>query len=214
MPLSFMLMLGLLNTSAHPCAILPRADVHVVAAPSEISLDTNFSLDQIAGLAREGGQSNDRPPFGFYVGTFQDTVGVTLTTSSGTRCADRILIEVRMQIANRHIAIGRELEQNPCLFSLALRHYKRKADADEAAIVRYANALAATLSAMTLPSGAIESQDAFYAAGELRIEELVTSLIEKSIEPLHTARIASQQAVDTIEEMTRFAECSRQPGLP
>ena len=209
-----MLMLGLINTSAHPCAILPRADVHVVATPGEVNIDTNFSLDQIAGLAREGGQSNDRPPLGFYVGTFQDTVGVTLTTSSGARCADRILIEVHMQIVNRHIAVGRELQQNPCLFSLALRHYKRKADADEAAIVRYADALAATLSAMILPSSAIESQDSFYAAGELRLEELVTSLIEKSIEQLHAARIASQQAVDTIEEMTRFAECSRQPGLP
>ena len=113
-----MLMLGLLNTSAHPCAILPRADVHVVDTPGEVNIDTNFSLDQIAGLAREGGQSNDRPPLGFYVGTFQDTVGVTLTTSSGARCADRILIEVHMQIVNRHIAVGRELQQNPCLFSL------------------------------------------------------------------------------------------------
>jgi hypothetical protein len=208
------LVLSLLQWADAPCAILPNSDVHLVVEPDAVKVDTGYTLDQIAGLALEMEGPKRRRPLGFYVGTFTDTIAVDFVAGSGSGCMSRVRIEVRIQIANRRIAIGRELIQKPCLFAAALKHYKLKAEADEAAIVRYANALGSTLSTMTLPTEAIQNPDAFYATGKKRVEELVTSLIEQSIEPLHAARIASEQAVDLPNDEIRPEEACHLPGPP
>jgi hypothetical protein len=194
---------GLIQTADASCNIPKYPDVHVVVEPSPITIDTNFTLAQIEDLSRESNGPNVGAALGFYFGTFLDTVSVDLASGSAADCARRVQITVHIQIANRRIAVASELRGRPC-FEAALLHYKLKADADEATVHQYANALGITLSALTLPADATGRLADFYSVGMEHVEQFVTSYITGSIESLHKIRTAAEQAVDTAQEMTEL----------
>ena len=202
---------GLLQANDARCAIPSTAEVHIVAQSSPASIDTNFTLDQIAGLARKFGDSNSRTPLGFYLGSFNDSVVVSLAHGPRSECTGRVRIDVRLQLTDRHIVVGHELAQQQCSFLAALNHYRKKAVADETTFAQYASALRTTLATISLPLEAIETEGIFYATGKSIVKKMVNDLIEHSVEPLHATRIASQKAVDTPDEMKRLAEACNTP---
>jgi hypothetical protein len=111
---------------------------------------------------------------------------------------------------DRRIELGRELEQDACLLAAALRHYEKKAKADEAVFARYVLAIATTLRATPLPAINLTVGRSLDQPARTRIEQWVDSLVEKSLQPFHDARMATQQAVDTPLELSRLAHaCQR-----
>ena len=197
-------------TSAAACGVSPRADIQVVAEPGPVSVGSTFSLSEIDQLARETGYGGSGPRLGFYIGRFLHTVAIGLEPDLVTGCAERARVEVHMQLSDRHIEVGSELRQRPCLFTAALEHYEKKAKADEAALARYATAFATTLRSTHLPAVNLFSTQSLDEDARAQIEEWVTVLVNESLQALHEERNAAQQAVDTPDELKRLERaCER-----
>ena len=115
-----------------------------------------------------------------------------------------------MQLSDRHIEVGRELRHRPCLFTAALEHYEKKAQADETALARYATAFMTTLRSAPLPTVRLSSNQSLDEGARAQIEEWMTVLVNESLEALHEDRNAAQQAVDTPDELKRLERaCER-----
>jgi hypothetical protein len=210
------LMVGILATaeptvtSAAACGVSPRADIQVFAEPGPVSVGSTFSLSEIDQLARETGYGGSGPRLGFYIGRFLDNISVGLEPDLVTGCEERVRVEVHMQLSDRHIEVGRELRHRPCLFTAALEHYEKKAQADETAFARYATAFTTTLRSTPLPTVSLFLNQSLDEDARAQIEEWVTVLMNGSVEALHEERNAAQQAVDTPDELERLERaCER-----
>jgi hypothetical protein len=194
------------SAAAAACDMSQRADVQVIAKPESVALATEFSLEQINRLARDTGYVGKGPRLGFYVGTFLDTVSATVEVGPETPCTRHIRIEVDMSLVGRRIEIGRELRQRLCLFSAALQHYKKKANADEGAFAQYVESTAAMLRATPLPAVDIRPDGRLDGESRRQLEQWVKKRLGQSLTAFREARITAQQAIDTPEEIGRLTQ--------
>jgi hypothetical protein len=209
--ISLALILVIITSSAAvaACEMSPRADIQVIADPGSVAVATHFSLQQINRLADDMGYIGKGLRLGFYVGTLSDNVSATLEVGPETPCTRHIRLEVGLSLVGRRIEIGRELRQQPCLFSAALQHYKKKSNADESAFAQYVESTAATLRATPLPAVDIPPDRQLDDTSRRQLEQWVKARLDQSLTAFHEARIAAVQAIDTPEEMGQLAQSCR-----
>ena len=111
-----------------------------------------------------------------------------------------------MLLVDRHIEIGRELRQQPCLFEVARQHYEKKATADEMVFARYVAMVTTGLHSMPLPAMSVSTDHPPDAAAREQIKRWTTTLVEQNLQSFYDARIVAQEAVDTPEELKRLGQ--------
>jgi hypothetical protein len=204
------LALGLARPAFAKCDGELKVDTRVVAEREPVASAANFSLDQIADLAKRSGNAPDTAPLGFYTARVTDEVEVSPGRDAGGSCLPHIQVELHLRLAQRRIEIGQEVARQPCLRDLVLEHYRKKAAADDEAFAVYVDAVADAL--RTTPfSGAFGREDAPRDdATRTEVQQWVKSIVDRGWQPYHGARAAAQRAVNTPEEMRRLAQaCGR-----
>ena len=111
-------------------------------------------------------------------------------------------IELTIQLTSRRIEIGREIQRQPCRYRTVLRHYQKKAMADNEAFADYVNTVATTLRNTPMPMIQADT-----SAAEVRhqLEQWVKKVVDQNLQSLQKARRAAFQAVDTADEMRQLA---------
>jgi hypothetical protein len=112
-------------------------------------------------------------------------------------------------LVDRHIEIGGELKQQPCLFEVARQHYEKIATADEMVFARYVAVVTTALHSTPLPAMSATDHPPDEAARK-QIERWTTNLVEQNLQSFYDARIMAQQAVDTPEELKRLTQACEQ----
>jgi hypothetical protein len=186
------------------CEGLPDADIQVIAKSEPAVLTSDLSLSEIDQLARQTGYVGKGPRLGFYFGHFSDKVSIGVEPEPKSDCARHIQVEVHMLLVDRHIEIGRELKQQPCLFEVARQHYEKIATADEMAFARYAAVVTTALHSTRLPAMSVSGDHPPDEAAREQIKRWTATLVEQNLQSFHDARIMAQQAVDTPEELKRL----------
>jgi hypothetical protein len=204
--LAFILVLSISPAAVAECDISPKGNIQMIAESGPVQLASDYSLDQISKLAHDTGNAGKGTRLGFYVGRFMYKISVILEARTDTTCTRHIRVEVDMQLVDRHIEIGQELREKRCLFSAALRHYQKKAKADEAVFAQYVNSTAIALRGTPVPAIGVPRDQPLDDASRAQIEEWAKLLVDQSLSPLHAARVAAQQAVDTPEEMKQLTQ--------
>jgi hypothetical protein len=208
--LSLLLALNLTHQSAAACEGGVRPAIHVVAEPASVSVAADFSLSEISGLAHRAGGSREQAPLGFYSSTVLHTVTVQLGSGPTATCAENLRVELNIELADRRIEIGREMQQQSCRYSAVLLHYKRKADADRTVFADYVNTVATALGTTPLPIMRVVMDDASAAAARHELEQWVRNVVAQNLPSLQKARRTALQAVDTADEMRQLAEACSQ----
>jgi len=204
------LMAGMTRPEAAPCDGALQADTRVIAEREPVAAASNFSLDQIAKLAKRSGTAPDSAPLGFYTAQITDSVDVSLEHGVGGACLPHIKVELHLQLARRRIEIGREVVSKPCLYDAVLTHYRKKAAADDAAFAAYVDAVAAALRATPFAGAAAHAEAGLDDTTRTEAERWVTSVVDPLLQSFHGARAAAQRAVDTPEELRNLAQaCGR-----
>ena len=186
------------------CEGLPGADIQVIAKSEPSVLASDLSLSEIDQLARHTGYVGKGPRLGFYFGHFSDNVSIGVGPEPKSNCAGHIQVEVHMLLVDRHIEIGRELRQQPCLFEVVRQHYEKKATADEMVLAQYVAVVTKALHSTPLPAMRISQDHPPEGAAREQIKRWATTLVEQNLQSFHDARIVAQEAVDTPEELKRL----------
>ena len=155
------------------CDISPKWNIHVIAEPGPVVVATDFSLARIAKLARDAGSAGKSAPLGFYAGTVSHKVSVSLKAG----CPSIIEIKLEMQLMDRRIEIGQELQQHPCQFSAALQHYAKIARADESSFAQYVSITASTLRDTPPPTVNIPADRSLDDASRVQLQQWVKMLV-------------------------------------
>ena len=151
LPLSLLFAVGLIQTAAAACEGSTRPSIHVIAEPAPVSVAADFSLSEISHLAHRAGEPHERAPMGFYISTVLHRVSMQVEPGITTTCAENLQIELTIQLTSRRIEIGREIQRQPCRYRTVLRHYQKKAMADNEAFADYVNTVATTLRNTPMP---------------------------------------------------------------
>lgn len=187
------------------CEISPKGEIHVAGEPEMVNVGTHFSLGEIAGLAKAAGRAGNDTPLGFYTSRLQYAVSVAIEMGPEALCTKHVRIDVNMQLVDRRLEIGQEVERQPCQFVAALHHYERKAKADETVFERYVLSTATMLGGTALPVVSISADDTLDATVRTQIEQWVKTLVEQGKESFNSERVAAVHGVDTPDEMQRLA---------
>jgi uncharacterized membrane protein YebE (DUF533 family) len=191
------------------CDAALKAETRVVAERGQIAPATNFTLEQIAALAKRSG-AQDSAPRGFYMARVTEQIQVNLDHEAGGGCIPRIMIELHPRLAERRIEIGGEIVTSPCLYDAVLDHYRAKAAADDAAFAAYADIVAARPRKITFALPAARADGALDDMTRTEIEHRVKSVVDHARPPFHDARVAARHAVDTPDELRRLSQaCGR-----
>jgi hypothetical protein len=177
------------------CSQAPQANIHVLAQPTPPLTRSDLDLDQIAEFEHRSGNFERQRPLGFYTSTFFYTVRVNTPASSVGPCPATIEVSIEMDLANRTIEIGRELQQQPCRFSATVKHYRKHAEADEVVFATYVLKVAETLHRTPVPLVPPN------AAAHDAVSSWARSVVDHVLEPFSSERKVTQTAVDTPEEM-------------
>jgi hypothetical protein len=187
---------------ASACPGPTHATVDVWAVHGPVDIATDMTLAQIAELANRTGRIGRHPPLGFYIGGFGYTAITDVSVPSKTECSEQVRVTVTLMLVDRHIEIGKELKANPCLFSLVRDHYRRHAASDDAALAEFARTLEVALQGISLPP--LEHDPALAEADRRKVEESVTSAINRQLDGLDAARANARDQVDTDEEVEKL----------
>jgi hypothetical protein len=188
------------------CEGLPGTNIQIIAKSEPAVLASGLSLSEIDQLARHTGYVGKGPRLGFYFGHFSDTVSIGVEPEPKSNCAGHIQVEVHMLLVDRHIEIGRELRQQPCLFEVARQHYEKKATADEMVFAQYVAVVTTALHSNPLPAMSASVDHPPDEAARQQINRWATTLVEQSLQSFYDARIVAQEAVDTPEELKRLGQ--------
>jgi hypothetical protein len=121
-------------------------------------------------------------------------------------CLPHLQIELHLRLAQRRIEIGQEVVKQPCLYDAVLEHYRKKADADEAAYKVYVAWVAAALRETAFSGQAANSDTGLDETVRTQARQWAKSIVDQGWDLAHGARVAAQRAVDTPEEMRRLAQ--------
>jgi hypothetical protein len=173
-----------------------KAETRVIAGRDHIAPATNFTLEQIAALAKQSG-ARDSAPRGFHTAPVTEQIQVNLDHEAGGRMP-RIMIEPQPRLAGRRIEIGREIVTRPCLYDAVPEHCRAKAAADDTAFA--ARPRQTTFAVLAARAGATPDNTT-----RTEIEPGMKSVIDRARPPFHAARVAARRAVDTTDEPRRLS---------
>ena len=209
LPLSLLFAVGLIQTAAAACEGYTRPSIHVIAEPAPVNVAADFSLSEISDLAHRVGEPHVQAPMGFYISTVLHYVSVQVEPSPTTACAEDLQIELTIQLASRRIEIAREIQWQPCRYWTVLRHYQKKAVADNEVFADYVNTVATNLRNAPMPMIQADMGDSSAAEARHQLEQWVEKVVDQNLQSLQKARRAAFQAVDTADEMRQLTEsCS------
>ena len=184
------------------CSGPPRAIFNVVATHGPVDVSADFTLARIAEMADWTKRIAKHPPLGFYIGDFGSTVSIEISVHGEADCSGPVRATVSLTLANRHIEIGKDLAAKPCVFSVVRDHYQRHAASDDAVLTEFAGTLAATLQRLSLPP--LAHDPAFIEEDRRKMEQVVTSTIDRRLGSLDAARANARDAVDTAGETEKL----------
>jgi hypothetical protein len=204
------LALGIARPAIAQCGDALKAETQVVAEREPIVLASNFSLDQIAELARRSEAPPDTAPLGFYTASVSDEISVGVDHGTDGACLSHISVELHLRLERRRIEIGREVVKQPCLYDIVIEHYRKKAAADDAAFEVYVTSVAAVLRTNPFSGTAGRVDAGMDDTTRTEAAHWVKSVVDQSWQTYHDARVAAQRAVDTADEMRRLSRaCGR-----
>jgi hypothetical protein len=203
-------LLTVLSIPAYACSGPTRVMFEVTASHAPVDTLTDLTLAQISEMADRTGRIGKHPPLGFYIGQLSYIVSAQHEADSQTGCFDRVVVTVTFILTDRHIELAKELLTRPCLFSVALDHYRRHAAADDAVLTGFTETLAATLQRIPLPP--VGQDPALREEDRHKIKLAVKSAIDSGLDALGAARADARGAVDTMEEVRKLSEACTQGG--
>ncbi|SDR51419.1 hypothetical protein SAMN05519103_04311 [Rhizobiales bacterium GAS113] len=174
------------------------ARVTVVRQVEAVTIQTHFGLDEIAARAGRSSQPAGHRPLGFYIGQVIYKIAWHEGPASAADCPNVLQAVAALSLTGRHIEIGRELAENPCLYRRALLHYGRHATADEAAFERFAENIEAILNK---PAVTPDSRRLDTGRQSRALEDAMRSVIDAALGPLAEVRAMIQNSVDTPSEI-------------
>jgi hypothetical protein len=177
----------------------PSSGAVIVKKVEPVTVRGDFSLDEIAEHAERSGQTSNHRPLGFYIGSVVYKI-TWLERPAIDGCPATPQVVALVSLVGRRIEIGRELERNPCLYRRAIGHYSRHATADEATFEKFAADLEDVLAQRF---ALLDSRNA-NAGQKPPIEESMRLTVEAALAPLGRQRAASQDSVDTPQEIEKL----------
>jgi hypothetical protein len=162
-----------LGTSVEIVCKLPQELTITVAAihkPAPVRNDLN--LAQIEELQRNAGADTSHRAPGIYRSSFGYTVDVY---PIGTPCAASVGVTVRLSLSDREIQIARDLARDDCVTHAALAYYARRAEADDAALSKFAARLKSVLQPVGIlaPDANLTPADTLQNDIEARVRAIV-----------------------------------------
>jgi hypothetical protein len=204
------LALAFVRPAVAQCDGASTVDTRVVAEREPVAAASNFSLDQIADLAKRSGNAPGSAPLGFYTARVVDAVEVDVDHDVGVSCPPHIKVDLHLRLAQRRIEVGQEVVTKPCLYDVVLEHYRKKAAADDDAFAVYVGAVAQELRVTRFAGAAGRADGGLDETTRTEVQQWVKSIVDQGWEPYHGARVAAQRAVDTPDEMRRLSRaCGR-----
>jgi hypothetical protein len=193
------------TSAACACETLPRLRIEVATQFEAASVRSDYSLAEIATLARDQHRDVGRALLGFYASDFGYTID--LASEGDPACPAEIRTVVTLRLQHRVIEIGKEAAASDCVYPGALRHYQRLAEADEQTVEHFAARAAAALD---------KASPGLHQTYALRREDLddelrgqIRTVVDAAMTPLHLARQDAQQAVNNSGELRQLASsCS------
>jgi len=187
------------------CETLPDLHIEVTAKFDAVSVRNDYTLADIAALARKQKRDTGTAPLGFYASEFGYTID--LSPEGDPACPVEIRTLVTLRLQHRLIEIAQEAATNSCVYPGALRHYRRLAEADERTVERF-SARAAAMLAQARP--ALKQTYAPRREGlDGALRDQIRSVLDGAMAPLHDARQDAQQAANNSGELRQLAfSCS------
>lgn len=192
---------GLLAVAS--CQTPLQASYEVTMAAEPVTTATNFSLADIAALARGSSGKAGHPPVGFYVSTFGYSIDVFQGTLSG-QCPEQVAVHVSMSISGRHIEIGHELAPKKCVYSAFLGHHRKHADDDVSVVKRYQKKVQSTL--WERPPRLLSVQHAVTPVDRAEIVRITAETVNTALQGLSEERATAAKRVDTPDEVKRLID--------
>lgn len=152
-------------------------------------------------------------PVGFYSGRFFYKIALSVEDGADSPCQSRLRVDVELDLSDRLIEIGQDIDRSSCEFQKAERHYTLKAEADEAVFVRYAAKISDGLGSFAIPqinggrltAAEFEGSDAVKAS----VDASIRARVDGMLNPLTRDRRDGEDLVDTPEELNALmAPCS------
>jgi hypothetical protein len=191
--------------AAGACETLPRLHIEVATQFEAAPIRSDYSLADIATLAREQHRDVGRALLGFYASDFSYTIDLVPEGDPACPAELRTLVTLRLQ--HRLIEIGKEAAANSCAYPGALRHYQRLAEVDEQTVERFGARAAAALDEAS--PGLQQTYAPLREDLDEALREQIRTVADAAMAPLHDARQDAQQAVNNSGELGQLASsCS------
>jgi len=192
-------------STANACETQPDLHIEVTSKFGPAPVRNDYTLADIAGLARQQNRATDRALLGFYASEFGYTID--MAPQGDPLCPVRIETTVTLRLQHRLIEIGQDIATNSCAYPGALRHYRRLSEVDEQTVERFSAHTAAML-AQASPD--LKQTYAPHAEDlDAALRDQIRAIVDKGIAPLHDARQDAQQAVNNSGELRQLASsCS------
>jgi hypothetical protein len=191
--------------TASACETHPDLHIDVTTKFDAVSVRNDYTLADIAELARQQHRDAGRALLGFYATEFG--YRIDLMPEGDPACPARLDAVVTLLLQHRLIEIGQEAAENSCASKAALEHYRRLAQVDEQTVNRFG----ARAAAMLAQAGPALQQTYAHAPEDLdaALRDQIRAAVDDAIVPLHDARRDAQQAVNDSSGLRQLASsCS------
>lgn len=202
------------SAAAGTCSEPPKVAFGVTALHDGVAEGASYSLAEIQALARRSGAAAGRhPPLGFYVSSLAHDVVIRTerrTSPDGSRCGFLTVVTLRLALVNRAVEVAQDFRDRPCLYEAALRHYRKHAAADDAALSRLVGIANET---MTAAWPGIEAElGGSGAADEEAVRRVVEPVVGPMLDKVERTRAEAIAAADSREEVETLAKACQIPS--
>jgi hypothetical protein len=183
------------------CETAPDLRIEVTMRFDAPAVRSDYSLSDIADLARRSGRATEHKVFGFYTGEFG--YDIDIAPDENAACPPRIDATVTLRLFQRLIEIGREAAANDCLNAISVTHYQHLAAVDQQVVTDFSAKVALAMNeASTEIAGARPARDGGHFT---TLREHLAGVVERAIAGIRDARQASQTANNDPTELERAA---------
>lgn len=209
MPIPTIAAILIAQSLSSSCGIAPHAEVHTIVNIGPTTTRSDYSVSDIVALAKSLHGGNGQTPAGFYAASFFYRMVFNVENGADGPCRSRLKIDVELNLTDRLIEIGRDIDRSSCEFQKEERHYMLKANADESLFKRYVAKVSEGLEAFAIP----EIKDGHLTAAEFEsssaikasVEAAIKSRIDEMLNPLTEDRRSAGDGVDTPQELSALA---------
>ena len=183
--------------AASACETPADLNIEVTTKFETTPIRNDYTLGDIATLARQLHRATGRPLLGFYASEFGYTIN--LVPEGDQACPAHIETIVTLRLQHRLIEIGQEAATNSCVYPVALRHYRRLAKVDEQTVERF-GARAAVMLGQASP--ALKQIHPAHAEDlDVALREQIRAVVDAAIARLDAARQDAKQSVNSSGEV-------------